>query len=104
MMPKKSRKGKNSQGCRIHRQTITILRQFRLLYILVVRVLVPIIILASGLIVLALRLSGWSLIFGLPLLITGFTFLIFTYDDIITTRVVKFDNFESSEKETKEET
>ena len=36
----------------------------------------------GGLILLALRIPGWSLIFGLPAVVCGFVFLVFTFDDV----------------------
>lgn len=44
--------------------------------------LIPIVLLAGGLVLLALKIPGWSLIFGLPITIFGTVFLIYTYDTI----------------------
>lgn len=54
---------------------------------LIFRALIPIILLLSGLTLLALRIAGWSLIFGLPITIFGTVFLIYTYDEVISRRV-----------------
>lgn len=47
---------------------------------LIFRGLIPIILLSGGLILLTLKIPGWSLIFGLPITIIGTVFLIYTYD------------------------
>ena len=40
-------------------------------------------LLAGGIILLALRITGWSLIFGLPMVVISSVFIIFTYDDVL---------------------
>jgi len=52
------------------------------------RVLIPIVLLAGGLTLLALRIAGWSIIFGLPMVTFGVVFLIYTYDELVI-KVVK---------------
>ena len=47
------------------------------------RGLLPIVLLGSGMALLFLHLPGWSLIFGLPMIVIGSVFLIDTYDDLI---------------------
>jgi hypothetical protein len=54
---------------------------------LILKGLIPIVLLSGGLILLALRISGWSLIFGLPLTIFGSVFLIYTYDEMVRKKV-----------------
>ena len=46
--------------------------------------IIPIVLLASGITLLALRITGWSLILGLPITIIGVIFLISVYDDIVS--------------------
>ena len=46
------------------------------------RVLIPIVLLGGGLTLLALRIAGWSIIFGLPMITFGVVFLIYTYDEL----------------------
>lgn len=55
---------------------------------LTLRVIIPIVFLTSGLVLLSLRIPGWSIIFGLPLIVFGTVFLVYTYDEIVT-RTVK---------------
>jgi hypothetical protein len=42
---------------------------------------------AGGIFLLALRISGWSLILGLPAVQIGIVFLIFTFDDVARRKV-----------------
>lgn len=48
---------------------------------------VSLVLLLGGVWLLALRIPGWSLIFGLPAVQIGIIFLIFTFDEIVRTRV-----------------
>lgn len=48
------------------------------------RVLIPIVLLVGGLALLALRIAGWSIIFGLPMVTFGVVFLIYTYDELVS--------------------
>ena len=41
-------------------------------------------LLAGGIIMLALRISGWSIIFGLPMVVFGAVFIIYTYDEVLS--------------------
>lgn len=50
---------------------------------LLFRGIIPIVFLAAGVIILALRMPGWSLLLGLPLTIFGTVFLIYTYDEVV---------------------
>lgn len=50
---------------------------------LLFRGLLPIILLTAGLAILFLRLPGWSMIFGIPMIIIGCVFLIHTYDEVV---------------------
>jgi hypothetical protein len=45
--------------------------------------IIPIVFLAAGIVILALRMPGWSLLLGLPLTIFGTVFLIYTYDEVV---------------------
>jgi len=55
--------------------------------ILIFKGLIPIVILASGITLLALRITGWSLLLGLPITIIGVVFLIYIYDDIASKQI-----------------
>ncbi len=50
---------------------------------LLFRGIIPIVFLAAGVIILALRMPGWSLLLGIPLTIFGAVFLIYTYDEVV---------------------
>lgn len=50
---------------------------------MLIRVAVPLFLLAGGITLLALRISGWSLIFGLPVTVLGVVFLVYTYDGMV---------------------
>ena len=51
---------------------------------LIFKGVIPIVLLLAGIALLALRLPGWSIIFGLPLVVFGVVFLIYTYDEILS--------------------
>ena len=74
-----------------HHHTLEIIR-------LILKGLIPIVLLSGGLILLALRISGWSLIFGLPLTIFGSVFLIYTYDEMVRKKVDP-DGYDEEEEE-----
>jgi len=50
---------------------------------LIFRGLIPVVFLVSGVVILGLKLPGWSLFIGLPLTIFGTVFLIYSYDEIL---------------------
>lgn len=52
--------------------------------ILIFKGLIPIILLISGIILLFLRYSFWSIFFGLPLITFGAVFSVYTYNDFIS--------------------
>ena len=54
---------------------------------LIFKGLIPISLLSAGLILLALRISGWSLIFGFPLTVFGSVFLIYIYDEMVAKKI-----------------
>lgn len=54
---------------------------------LVLKGLLPVVLVFSGLALLYLNLSGWSIILGLPMLVIGSVFIIYTYDDIFQKRI-----------------
>lgn len=54
---------------------------------LVLKTVVPIFILIGGIALLTLRIAGWSIIFGLPMVVIGVVFLIYTYDEIVSSRL-----------------
>ena len=41
-------------------------------------------LLAGGITLLALRLPGWSVIFGLPMVVISSIFIIYTYDNVLS--------------------
>jgi hypothetical protein len=51
------------------------------------RGVIPIFLLVSGVVVLALKISGWSLLLGAPMVVFGCVFLIYTYDEVVAGRV-----------------
>lgn len=51
------------------------------------RVIVAVGLLVGGLILLAMRLPGWSIIFGLPMIIFGSVFIIYTYDEVLSRKL-----------------
>lgn len=51
---------------------------------LIFKGLIPIVFLIAGVVILSLRISGWSLLLGIPLTIFGTVFLIYTYDEVLT--------------------
>ena len=51
----------------------------------IIKVIIPMALLAGGIAVLALSLPGWSIILGIPMVIFGVVFLLYTYDEIVTT-------------------
>lgn len=48
----------------------------------ILKSIVPIVLLISGVIVFTARFPGWSLLIGLPMIVISTVFLIFTYDDL----------------------
>ncbi|HUC95230.1 MAG TPA: hypothetical protein VMR19_04500 [Candidatus Saccharimonadales bacterium] len=40
-------------------------------------------LLAGGIIILSTRIAGWSIIFGLPMVVISSIFIIYTYDDTL---------------------
>lgn len=70
---------------------------------IILKGLIPIILLLGGLILLALRISGWSLIFGLPLTVFGSVFLIYTYDEMVRKKIDPDDYDEEEEGSAKME-
>lgn len=41
-------------------------------------------LLGGGIVLLALKIPGWSIIFGLPMVVISTIFIIYTYDDILS--------------------
>jgi hypothetical protein len=54
---------------------------------LILKTVVPISILSGGIALLTLRIAGWSIIFGLPMVVIGIVFLIYTYDEIVSSKL-----------------
>lgn len=52
--------------------------------ILILKSILPLALLCFGVILLALRIAGWSIILGLPMILFGFVFTVYTYDEIAT--------------------
>ena len=57
---------------------------------LIFRGVIPLALLISGVVILTSPLLGWSLLLGLPMLITGVAMVIFTYDEIISKKVYSY--------------
>lgn len=49
--------------------------------------LISVSLLAGGVFLMSLRISGWSLILGLPLILFGFVFLVYSFDEIFRERI-----------------
>ncbi len=52
--------------------------------ILFFRLLIPIVLLISGVVLFVSRVSAWGVILGLPLIVIGAVTVIYTYDEIIS--------------------
>ena len=61
---------------------------------LVLKTIVPVFILGTGLFLLTMKLPGWGIILGLPMTIIGVVFLIYTYDEVVSS---KFKDTEQSD-------
>ena len=48
----------------------------------ILQIVICLALLGAGIVILALRIPGWSLLVGLPLIILGVIFLIFTIDAV----------------------
>jgi len=51
---------------------------------IIIKAVLPVVLLLAGLWLLTLRLAGWSIIFGLPMVVLGVIFLIYAYDEILS--------------------
>lgn len=71
------------------------------LTVLVIKILAPFAMMVCGLILLALRLAGWSIIIGLPITIIGIVLLIYAYDEIVSKKIVH--NHDDLDNTTEEE-
>ena len=49
---------------------------------LLFRGILPVVLISGSLVLLVLQITGWSIILGLPMLVIGVTFAIFTYDEM----------------------
>ena len=61
------------------------------------RVVVALGLLIGGIILLGFRIAGWGIILGLPMVIFGSVFIIYTYDEVLSKQV----KYHSSDKEDK---
>lgn len=59
-------------------------KHIELLLKLLVRIFAPVALMFGGLALLALRISGWSMVFGLPMVVIGVVFMIYAYDEILS--------------------
>lgn len=64
----------------------------------VVQAILGVALLAGGIIMLALKLPGWSIIFGIPMVVISSVFIIYTYDDALSRRFEHSDNEEEKSK------
>ena len=53
------------------------------LVIFVFKCMIPIFLLLSGIVILVIRIPGWSLLLGLPLVVLGTVFTVYTYDGLV---------------------
>lgn len=51
---------------------------------IVLRVVVAMGLLVSGIVVMAMRTGVWGIIFGLPMIVFGSVFMIYTYDEVLS--------------------
>lgn len=74
MMEKNQKTGENFY------QTVAIIS-------VLLRTLIPLALLIGGLFLLFLDLPGWSVIFGIPTVVIGVVFLVYSYDDLVSKRI-----------------
>ncbi len=55
-------------------------------------------LLSGGIVLLTLKIAGWSLIFGLPMVVISCVFIIYTYDDVLSKNLNIQDDINSSER------
>lgn len=48
---------------------------------IIIQAVLGLVLLIGGIILLALRISGWSIILGLPMVVISSVFIVYTYDD-----------------------
>lgn len=72
------------------------------LMLLLLRVIASLTLLIAGITLLALRIPGWGLILGLPMIIFGSVFIIYTYDEVLS-RHVGHDHHPNENHESKDE-
>lgn len=54
---------------------------------ILLRGLIPITLVTSGVYLLVRGVPGWSMIIGVPMLIFGIVFIIYTYDEVVSKKV-----------------
>lgn len=54
---------------------------------LIIKAVIPLSLLFGGLWLLTLKLAGWSIIFGLPMIVMGVVFLIYSYDEVVSGKI-----------------
>ena len=54
---------------------------------LIFRGLIPLAMLGAGVVLMTSRISGWSLIIGIPVTVIGMAMLVFTYDEVVQKQV-----------------
>ncbi len=47
---------------------------------------IPFTILAGGLVLLVLKIGGWSIILGIPMVVMGVVFLVYSYDSLTSSQ------------------
>jgi len=60
-------------------------------------------LLAGGIALLALRITGWSMIFGVPMVVISSVFIIYTYDDTLNRHLDLRDHQKFFNEKTDEE-
>lgn len=49
---------------------------------LILKIILPVILLISGLVVFTSRIPGWSILIGLPMMVVSTVFIIYIYDEL----------------------
>jgi hypothetical protein len=67
---------------KLNSEYITAMNQTGSIKKFVLQTFICLVLLGGGIIILALRIAGWSLFLGLPMILFGVVFLIFTFDHL----------------------
>jgi hypothetical protein len=67
---------------KLNNEYITAMNQTGSIKKFILQTFICLALLGGGIIILALRIAGWSLFLGLPMVLFGVVFLIFTFDNV----------------------